>query len=171
MIDDWRIPDALVQITVNEDEVQRRIQSFVGQKREEINRNNLRDFIDDEAEDSCARVASNVYRIKDSKGHLKLKQALNETGPEDRTEDTGNAGSFSGIKERLQDVQAFFRNEDFPLPKDIYKRLKAIENEVQHLKTISPEYSHYVSGRSLPVKTIYTVEDLEKIISAMENKT
>lgn len=61
-----------MQIKVDEDEIARRINKFIENKRDEINRSNIQDFIETKAEDdSCARVNSVVFRIKDSKGHLK----------------------------------------------------------------------------------------------------
>lgn len=74
-IDDEPLPKYLVQIGVDETEVHRRVSCFVDRKREEIDINNIRDFINNEkisteAESSCARVDSTVYR-KGIGNHLK----------------------------------------------------------------------------------------------------
>lgn len=74
-IDDEPLPKYLVQIGVDETEVRRRVTCFVDRKREEIDFNNIRDFIDietanTEEECSCARVNSTVYR-KGIGSHLK----------------------------------------------------------------------------------------------------
>lgn len=176
MVNDITVSESLVQIMIDDSEVKRRIKSFIDKKREEIDRNNLRDFVDNATEDSCARTSSNVYRIKDSKGHLKIKRVCNEAGPADENlliEENFKTVAIDGIKERLEDIEAFLRLEPRPVPKDIYERLKAIENEVHYLKTISPEYFHFISEKTLPIKKkiVYTVEDLDKIIDAMENKS
>lgn len=79
-IEDEPLPKYLIQIGVDENEVRRRVTCFVDRKREEIDCNNIRDFIDNEttnAEDeeeefSCARVNSTVYR-KGIGSHLKGK--------------------------------------------------------------------------------------------------
>lgn len=63
-------------------EVNRRVNCFVDRKREEINVNNVQDFIEIPATDvatpeeefSCARVNSSVYRIKNASSHLKGKR-------------------------------------------------------------------------------------------------
>lgn len=65
----------LIQINADESEVDRRINCFVDRKREEIDMNNVRDFIvptdsEDLLEYSCARVNSSVFRKKDSNTHL-----------------------------------------------------------------------------------------------------
>lgn len=164
-----------MQLNVDHQEIQRRIESFIDRKRAAINQNNLRDFIDASEEESCARIAGNVYRIKDSKGHLKIKRVCNETGPEDQIKsiaDTSVSEGFDRIEERIKDVETFIGFAGQPIARDIYERLKLIEDEVQHLKTISPEYSHFVSGNKLPLKkkTVYSVEELDKMITALENK-
>lgn len=76
-IEDAPLPKYLVQIGVDETEVRRRVTCFVDRKREEIDSNNIRDFIDNEIaakedESSCARVNSIVYR-KGPGSHLKGK--------------------------------------------------------------------------------------------------
>lgn len=77
------IPKNLVQIHADETEVNRRVNCFVERKREEINVNNVQDFIEmppansvgvtsaTEEEVSCARVYSSVFRNKDASSHLK----------------------------------------------------------------------------------------------------
>jgi hypothetical protein len=70
VVDHAKIPQNLVQINVDESEVERRIQNFIERKREEIDRNNIRDFIAKKS-DGCARVNSVIFRVKDSKGHLR----------------------------------------------------------------------------------------------------
>lgn len=65
----------LIQIHVDEHEVNRRVNCFVDRKREEININNIQDFIEPanvvEEEFSCARVNSSIFRNKNSNTHLR----------------------------------------------------------------------------------------------------
>ncbi len=76
VVDHAKIPQNLVQINVDESEVGRRIRDFIERKREEIDRNNIRDFIVKKG-DGCARIESVIFRVKDSKGHLKgLKNSI-----------------------------------------------------------------------------------------------
>lgn len=73
IVDHARVSKDLVQINVDEDEIGRRIKNFIERKREEIDKSNIKDFIDtkDDGDDGCARVNSVIFRVKDSKGHLK----------------------------------------------------------------------------------------------------
>lgn len=174
VVDELGIPAALVQMTVDETEIQRRIQSFVDQKQVVINQNNLRDFIDGGNNDSCARVVSNVYRIKDSKGHLRIRRTKNETGPMDvkSISDSPAKKIFSSINERLENAEEFLNLAPNSIPKDIYHRLKLIEDQIMHLQTVSPEYSQFVTRMDSMSnkKAIYTIGDLDKMIESMESK-
>jgi len=73
---DVNIPKNLIQINADEVEVNRRVNCFVERKREEIDINNIHDFIENKStelndeEITCARVNSVCYKKKDSKGHL-----------------------------------------------------------------------------------------------------
>lgn len=79
------VPQNLVQIHANEMELRRRVNCFVDQKRDEINQNNVQDFIEPIAEGgegatadvedglTCARVQSSVYRSKNASSHLRSK--------------------------------------------------------------------------------------------------
>lgn len=162
-----------MQVKVDENEMMDRINSFIELKRKEINESNLKDFIDDANEDSCARVSGNVYRIKDSKGHLRKRRIKNEAGPTVKMSEHESNDNFCGVSERLEKAEAFFKFEWKSIPKDVYQRLKLIEDQIARLKTISPEYSKFVIRKdSAPrKKTVYAISDLDKIIAAMETKT
>lgn len=164
-----------MQIKVNENAVKQRIEAFIRRKREEINQNNLLDFLEKSSEDSCARIASNVYRIKDSKGHLRIKRVQNETGPSDQSNFSNpydGVKNFSSIDERLQNSEKFLKLESNSIPKDIYQRLKIIEDHISHLQSISPEYSRFlVCKDSAPKKkTVYSVNEIDEIIASIESK-
>lgn len=173
IVDELKIPQSLVQITVGEDEIQRRIKSFVDLKREEINQNNLRDFIEAGSDDLCARVSSNVYRVKDLKGHLKIRRIINEVGPIVKSEEIPHHNpNFSGVSERLQCIEDSLQVPTNSTPKDIYQRLKNLEDQLAYLKTVSPEYLKFKTriDASKAKKTVYTISDLDSIISSMESK-
>lgn len=166
---------SLVQIVVDENEMQQRIQSFIELKRDEINRNNLIDFIDSSfADESCARIASSVYKVNGSKGHLKIKRVKNETGPiadDGKVQNSNPETIFSGIDERLVIAEKFLQIKSTPLPKDVYQRLKAIEDRIAHLNTISPEYSRFTANTEETTPTsrlAYSIQDLDSIIDSMQ---
>lgn len=48
----------------------------------------------------------------------------------------------NGIEERLQNVETELSFHK-AVPRDIYRRLKAIEDRLLHLESISPEYSNF----------------------------
>ncbi|XP_061392338.1 molybdopterin synthase catalytic subunit-like [Musca vetustissima] len=92
------LPSKFVQISASETEINRRIQSFIERKREEIDINNIVDYInpnytaekqnDDEEESSssssCARIAGTIIKQENSKCHLKVRQIENKIGPQVR---------------------------------------------------------------------------------------
>lgn len=71
------VPKHLLQIRADETEIKRRVNCFIERKREEIDINNVQDFIGRsqeivmDEEDTCARVRSTAYRVKGSNSHLR----------------------------------------------------------------------------------------------------
>lgn len=154
----------LLQIRADDSEMKRRIASFIDRKREEINDSNVQDFITDKEDDEmrCARVDSTVYRIKGSKGHLKVHRVKNETGPQttnykialDKLMEHGTPVKIkpdpdmptiplaSGIQERITNAEAHLNMQHSNKP--VFERLKAIEERILYLETLSPEYAHFL---------------------------
>ena len=163
----------MIQITADENEIQRRILSFIELKREEINKSNTRDFIDANvvAEDSCARVSSNVYRVEHSKGLLRIRKIKNEIGPEiESTARPLQDPAFNGVNERLEYIEKSLETTKSSTPKDIYQRLKILEDHIAFLKTVSPEYSKFVKKDFSKAKKVYSINDLDSIIASIESK-
>lgn len=168
----------LQQIRADESEIKRRIASFIGRKREEINHGNVHDFITDSTDDDmrCARVNSTVHRLNGSKGHLKVHRVKNEFGPQTTNYKTaldklmdGNSTTTTttvyikcdpdkpvkplsgGIQERLVNAEAHLNlNDSNKSTKSIFERLKAIEDRILYLETLSPEYSHFLVSVYFP---------------------
>lgn len=169
------VPKNLLQIKADETEMKRRIASFIGRKREEINNSNVLDFITDvkhndkhdnddgDNEMRCARVNSTVYRIKGSKGHLKVHRVKNETGPQTTNykialdklmennspikikADPDMPSKPNGIEERISNAEIFLNIPRVNVTiKSVFERLKAIEEKIIYLETLSPEYSHFL---------------------------
>ncbi|XP_075983316.1 molybdenum cofactor synthesis 2B [Anticarsia gemmatalis] len=146
----------LVQINVPSEELQQRIQNFIERKREQVNISNIHDFIpgqDTDAEDTetCARVRTQFVRRHDSKGHLKIRKVHNEWGPQtvapsllapNNQHDT--SGLPSAIAERVVAIEKFLNIGPFgPVPRDVYKRLKDMEDKIAYLQAVSPEYAQF----------------------------
>lgn len=72
------IPKCLVQIRADANELTRRIECFIDNKREEIDLTNIQDFITKpiDSESSCARVDSIMIRNENTKGHLRSNYSL-----------------------------------------------------------------------------------------------
>lgn len=164
------VANKLFQIRANESEMKRRIASFIGRKREEINSSNVQDFIteakasDDDDEMRCARVNSTVYRIMGSKGHLKVHRVKNESGPQTTNYKTAlnklmeNVSPVkikpdpdmpakvlsSGVQERVTNAEKHLNIAAGNTTKSVFERLKAIEERILFLETLSPEYSHFL---------------------------
>lgn len=74
-----QLPNHLVQIKADNDEILRRIEKFMERKKQEINLRNIKEFCrrdvtkPDDMQDSCARVDSVLLKRKDSKSHLQGK--------------------------------------------------------------------------------------------------
>ncbi|KAJ0173474.1 hypothetical protein K1T71_010623 [Dendrolimus kikuchii] len=150
-IEDNPIDKSLVQINVSSDELQQRIQNFIERKREQVNVSNIQDFIPGVAEsgedtETCARVRTQFVRRNDSKGHLKIRKVNNEWGPQTvpnaiKAEQTPEVGLPSSIAERVLAVEKFLNIG--PVSKDIYKRLKDMEDKIAYLEAVSPEYAQF----------------------------
>jgi hypothetical protein len=94
---------------------------------------------------------------------------FNTWGPQTRGIDPGSIGSTalqdsmlqnvvksedSGIEERLANAEAHLKIKG-PVPKEIYCRLKQIENRILQLESLSPEYFNLQVIATFKLKAIY----------------
>ncbi|KYM85081.1 Molybdopterin synthase catalytic subunit [Atta colombica] len=104
-------------------------------------------------ENSCARVDAILIRRKDSRSHIKVHRVLNEWGPQTIDQSilckpiTNNmsfdvSDSFPILDERISVTERMI-GINKPVPKDIYERLKNIEDRILYLESISPEYKDF----------------------------
>ena len=163
------VDESMVQITASKEEMDRRIESFIQRKRAEINNSNVLEFcnrhISETSDFSCARTQAVVHRRKDGTSHLRQTQAFNVEGPQTSAsavdkliapplkkikteigeeEDESRMHLPLGVRERLLDledkVSTPMLSASGPVPKDIYARIKAVEDRVTFLEGVSPEY-------------------------------
>ncbi|XP_075167937.1 molybdopterin synthase catalytic subunit-like [Haematobia irritans] len=93
--DSNQLPSKFVQISASEQEIVKRIQSFIERKREEIDLSNIVDYIkpknldtlkmdtqDVGDIDSCARINGTIIKQENSKCHLKIRKTDNKLGPQ-----------------------------------------------------------------------------------------
>ncbi|CAK1583992.1 unnamed protein product [Parnassius mnemosyne] len=179
----------MVQINVSNEELQQRIQHFIERKREQVNISNIVDFIpgysESEMQDSetCARVRTQFVRRSDSKSHLKIRKVYNEWGPqtvrgmgECGGDGDGERGGLpEGVAERLRAAEQFVNVT--PVGRDVYSRLKAVEERISHLLAVSPEYAHFwkVKQESADVKQesmdyVFSADDITRKIELLEKQ-
>ncbi|XP_074069492.1 MAP3K12-binding inhibitory protein 1 isoform X2 [Macrotis lagotis] len=176
----------VVQIKAGKAEIDRRISAFIERKQAEINENNVREFcnvIDCNQENSCARTDAVFTPYPGFKSHVKVSRVVNTYGPQTRTERTQGTGhkinnmlracGNQAVEERLQNIEAHLRlHTGGPVPRDIYQRIKKLEDKILELEGISPEYFQSVnfSGKRRKVQPPqnYSLAELDEKISALK---
>uniref|UniRef100_F6S1S4 MAP3K12 binding inhibitory protein 1 n=1 Tax=Callithrix jacchus TaxID=9483 RepID=F6S1S4_CALJA len=149
----------VVQIKAGKAEIDRRISAFIERKQAEINENNVREFcnvIDCNQENSCARTDAIFTPYPGFKSHVKVSRVVNTYGPQTRPEGIPGSGhkpnsvlrdcGNQAVEERLQNIEAHLRLQTGgPVPRDIYQRIKKLEDKILELEGISPEYFQSVA--------------------------
>ncbi|XP_076201172.1 MAP3K12-binding inhibitory protein 1 isoform X2 [Aptenodytes patagonicus] len=176
----------VVQIKAGKAEIDRRISAFIERKQAEINENNVREFcnvIDCNQENSCARTDAIFTPYPGFKSHIKVSRVVNTYGPQTRSEgvhgsshkanvpihDCGN----QAVEERLQNIEAHLRLQTGgPVPRDIYQRIKKLEDKILELEGLSPEYFQSVScsgkRRKVQPPHNYSLAELDEKINAIK---
>ncbi|XP_036208909.1 MAP3K12-binding inhibitory protein 1 isoform X2 [Myotis myotis] len=176
----------VVQIKAGKAEIDRRISAFIERKQAEINENNVREFcnvIDCNQENSCARTDAVFTPYPGFKSHVKVSRVVNTYGPQTRPEGIQGSGhkpssmlrdcGNQAVEERLQNIEAHLRLQaGGPVPRDIYQRIKKLEDKILELEGISPEYFQSVnfSGKRRKVQPPqnYSLAELDEKISALK---
>nr|XP_033806580.1 MAP3K12-binding inhibitory protein 1 [Geotrypetes seraphini] len=176
----------MVQIKAKKAEIDRRISAFIERKRAEINENNVREFcnvIDCNQENSCARTDAVFTPYPGFKSHVKVSRVLNMYGPQTQSEAAQDSNSKSpalnggcgnpAVEERLQNIEAHLRLQTGgPVPKDIYQRIKKLEDRILELEGLSPEYFQTMNLPSKRRKTqtpqSYSLAEIDEKIDALK---
>ncbi|XP_046422745.1 molybdopterin synthase catalytic subunit isoform X1 [Neodiprion fabricii] len=186
----------LVQIRVSTDELNRRINAFIARKREQNNIVNVQEFcshrvkVDEDRANSCARVDAILIRRKDSKSHVKVHRVLNPWGPQvadlstlqkttrNHSNQSSPATYLPALEERLVTSENHIGVKG-PVPKDVYQRLKRIEDRILYLESLSPEYRQFWQGQEdrsfkssyQPVrKRTFSTAELDTKLQELESK-
>ncbi|XP_017519670.1 MAP3K12-binding inhibitory protein 1 isoform X3 [Manis javanica] len=155
----------VVQIKAGKAEIDRRISAFIERKQAEINENNVREF--------CNVIDCNqVSRVVNTYGPQTRPEGIQGSGhkPNSMLRDCGN----QAVEERLQNIEAHLRLQTGgPVPRDIYKRIKKLEDKILELEGMSPEYFQSVnfSGKRRkvqPPQQNYSLAELDEKISALK---
>ncbi|XP_066262490.1 molybdopterin synthase catalytic subunit [Euwallacea similis] len=172
------IPPHLIQIKASNSELDTRIEKFMERKRAEINAHNDREFFrcQKDPEYSCARIDATVPKRKDSKSHLQVERVLNCYQYRDQ-KDWNYMKKYippNGIEERVHILESQLSLGN-AVPKNIYQRLKHLEDRLLLLESLSPEYlqfwekSSVMSNKSLK-KKIFLPSELDELIAEVEKK-
>uniref|UniRef100_A0A5F9CI35 MAP3K12 binding inhibitory protein 1 n=1 Tax=Oryctolagus cuniculus TaxID=9986 RepID=A0A5F9CI35_RABIT len=154
----------VVQIKAGKAEIDRRISAFIERKQAEINENNVREF--------CNVIDCNqVSRVVNTYGPQTRPEGIQGSGhkPNSMLRDCGN----QAVEERLQNIEAHLRLQTGgPVPRDIYQRIKKLEDKILELEGISPEYFQSInfSGKRRkvqPPQQNYSLAELDEKISAL----
>ncbi|KAG8560789.1 hypothetical protein GDO81_015130 [Engystomops pustulosus] len=165
-------------------QIDRRILAFIERKQAEINENNVREFcnvIDCNQENSCARTDAVFTPFPGSKSHIKVSRVVNAYGPQTRSDGSSSSSrSLShprdcgnhAVEERLQNIEYHLQlNPGGPVPKDVYQRIKKLEDRILELEGISPEYfqSMEMSNKRRKAQSTqnYSLLELDQKINAL----
>ncbi|XP_006752758.1 PREDICTED: MAP3K12-binding inhibitory protein 1 [Myotis davidii] len=135
-------------------------------------------------ENSCARTDAVFTPYPGFKSHVKVSRVVNTYGPQTRPEGIQGSGhkpssmlrdcGNQAVEERLQNIEAHLRLQaGGPVPRDIYQRIKKLEDKILELEGISPEYFQSVnfSGKRRkvqPPQQNYSLAELDEKISALK---
>lgn len=163
------IDKSLIQVVANKEELDRRISAFCKRKRGELDRANCLEFCnlkEDGVGDSCARVLAVLHRKTGSKSHLRTSTVKNVSGPNVQMTTHATGSEVKKMKLELTDFDQISLplplenrmselekkvtfGENKPVPIDIYTRLKILEERIELLEGISPEYCQPVKISSV----------------------
>ncbi|ELU04532.1 hypothetical protein CAPTEDRAFT_168929 [Capitella teleta] len=177
--DHKKIDPSLVQIRADKAEIEKRITAFIQKKQMEVNDTNRREFCgvmqEDSAKESCARTNSVFTPHMGTKSHVKVVKVENKYGPQTHPHSLMRSPSKNqpsvkqeppevsreikmersdGVEERLSNMEKHLgMNQGCTVPRDVYERLKMLENRILELESTSPEYLHHKPSSAKRQKT------------------
>jgi len=142
------VDDSKIQVQASKEEIDRRIQAFILIKQEEKNKLNCLEFCDrrmDTEYEGSARTVSKMYRKEGSKSHLRTSTVDNSqvSVPKQPPKSNMLECMISGpLDTRFREMEhKVFQDNNKPVHRDVYCRLKSLEDRILHLESLSPEYS------------------------------
>ncbi|XP_074650043.1 uncharacterized protein LOC141905166 isoform X2 [Tubulanus polymorphus] len=155
---DRQLDRNLVQVQANKQEIDRRINSFIQRKRLEVDELNRREFcgqfiereMSGESTTNCARTDARFHPSATGNSHVKVWRVVNPWGPQTRISATGNntnkrdtSITSTALNERLDNLEKHLKISPPIGPensKDVYARIRGLEDRVLYLESLSPEY-------------------------------
>ncbi|XP_076809017.1 MAP3K12-binding inhibitory protein 1-like [Clavelina lepadiformis] len=147
---------SLVQITATKAQLDQRIAAFISHAQSTVDEQNVHEFCANSQKSSsgCARANALYKRRVANQTHLQVQRVINDVGPQMQIDSQGawcapihkdNKGTSDkslhyGVEERLSNLEHHVGCERKKSPKEIYARLKAVEERVLQLESMSPEY-------------------------------
>ncbi|XP_071962041.1 MAP3K12-binding inhibitory protein 1-like isoform X2 [Antedon mediterranea] len=146
---------SFVQIIASKEEIDRRIKAFFERKQVDVDENNKREFCsvispENEVATSCARTDAVFKPVNGCKSHVKVSRVVNPYGPQTRPSTMNQSTSRnnkqsnqdlpSSLEERLSNIETHIKLKQGQVPKNIYSRLKVMEQRILQLEGTSPEY-------------------------------
>jgi len=165
----------LVQVRATNSEVERRINAFIERKKMEVDEGNQREFCNRiaDSESSCARTDAVFIPHHDSRSHVKVTRVHNLYGPQTLPCHNKGTGPVQprtlatqlrdrkplfnipdGVEERLRNIETHVGRKQ-GMPKDVFERLRILENRVLFLESLSPEYFDHGSVPKLNHHELY----------------
>ncbi|XP_049806597.1 uncharacterized protein LOC126249031 isoform X1 [Schistocerca nitens] len=179
------IPPHLIVMTASPKEIDYRIKAFLARKRAELDVQNVEEYCLHIGMNPnvCARVDATVHQ------HRKRKKRKFEFAPQPEEKEEGTqlmpkdasqeklhlSVAHPILEERIANAEVHLKLGK-PVPKDIYSRLKRIEDRILQLEGISPEYTYEATfnlhlPRPLPkIKRRCTVDELDAKIAELQKK-
>jgi len=160
---DGRVDPSLVQVHASKKELDERINRFIETKRSDINATNILEFCnknqEDFNEDSCARIDAVLVKKRDSKSHLRKSVVANQLGP----------SMTKVLDERLSNMEQSL-GDNVPISKDVYSRLKALEDRLLLLERVSPQVTTVETNRQMKKYENERKEKLTKSLIDINNE-
>ncbi|XP_055851357.1 molybdopterin synthase catalytic subunit [Episyrphus balteatus] len=107
---------------------------------------------------------------------MRIKEEIVEQ-EEEEEEHTGLNNMPLGLRERLQNVENHLNMGPIN-PKHVFERIKAIEDKILYLESLSPEYKHFLMEKPTYVpempkpfkKKVFSVDEIDSLIDEVKSE-
>uniref|UniRef100_H2YAE7 MAP3K12-binding inhibitory protein 1 n=1 Tax=Ciona savignyi TaxID=51511 RepID=H2YAE7_CIOSA len=191
-----QVDPGYVQITASKEQLDKRIAAFISQAQNLVDEQNVHEFayqskltsVEKEDQYGCARTNA-VYRRPANRMHMQVSKVENQEGPQTQIDSQGNWLATNikpepqfdyyaphGVQERLRNLEQHVGIKSSTVPKEVYARLRTLEERVLELEATSPEYfdTHETSSNRSrnPSKdeSQFTIDEIDDRIRYLKRK-